>query len=401
MGQRRTIAVVTGSRAEFGLLEPVMRAIHEGPVGCDQHDAGRVWSPGRAMVTKPRSGRHGRDARTAGVAGPVKLRLYTLVTGSHLTTGTIADVGEAGFKVDTRVPMYQQKIEGRRADVTALARGISGVGKVLADVKPDVVLVLGDRVEALAAACAASVGGFCLGHIHGGDRAEGVADEAMRHAISKMAHLHFTATAQSRRRLIRMGEDPDRVFRVGSPAIDGLKHVKPADDGPALVLIQHPIGASDDQEHRWMQQTLCATSGYHRLVLAPNRDPGCRGIRRALRSGRIDVIEHLPRARFLSLLAGAQAIVGNSSAGLIEAAALGRACVNIGPRQAGREQPVGVVDCNYGTRAVAAALKKALRSPRGRRPRHPYGHGHAGRRIAQLLAAIDLTTISVRKRNTY
>lgn len=376
----RTIVVVTGSRAEFGLLAPVMRAIAARP----------------------------------------SLRLRVAVGGLHLAMGTWKDVAAAGFAIDAKVAMQRAGRVGRAADVAALGRGIAGFGQAFARLKPEMVVVLGDRIEALAAACAASVGGWRLAHLHGGDRAEGVADEAMRHAISKMAHLHLAATAQSRRRLIRMGEHPSTVFNVGSPAIDALGAVVPAGEDllkrlglrpgtPLVIVVQHPVGASDRQERAWMDATLAATrprtgpESWQRLVMSPNGDPGSRGIASALRAAGIRAIPHLPRGEFLALLAGAAALVGNSSAGLIEAAAVrkgGVPVVNVGPRQAGRERPGNVIDCAYGQAAVRAALIKALGRGAGRR-RHPYGDGRTGPKVAQILAELDWARFGVRKCNAY
>lgn len=357
---KRTIAVVTGTRAEFGLLRPVMHAI-------DQHP---------------------------------DLTLRTIVTGVHLTTGSWRDIKQAGFTIDARAAMQRPNRTGRAADVQALGKGIATIGKALETLKPDVVLLLGDRIEAFAAASAASVGGYRTAHLHGGDRAEGVADEAMRHAISKLAHLHFPATAASRRRLIRMGEDPAAVWNVGSPAADGLASITPAPDAPEVIVMQHPIGQSDDVEHKWMQGTLAATKRYRTLVLTPNHDPGRDGIMRAIAEANVRAITHLPRPAFLAALRGASAIVGNSSAGLIEAAILRCPCVNVGSRQAGRERPSSVIDCDYGHRNVQTALKKAIALDLTH-SRHPYGSGHTGQRIAKRLASTDLTAIPVRKRNTY
>lgn len=353
----RRVCFITGTRAEYGILRSVLDA-------AAAHDG---------------------------------IEPLLLVTGTHLTTPSARDIDHP---ITGRVRMQRVGESGHDADVQSLARGVAGFGKAYAKLRPDAVVVLGDRVEMLAAATAAAVGGRCLGHIHGGDRAEGVADEAMRHAISKLAHVHFAATAQSRRRLIRMGESPTTVFNAGSPSIDALKHVTPDPEAPELLIMQHPIGAADEQEHAWMDATLRATAKRGRLVFAPNHDPGCGGIRRAIADHRIAPIEHLPRDRFLSLLAGAGAIVGNSSAGLIEAAALRTACVNIGPRQGGRESPSTVIDCGYGVGTVRGACKAALALDT-RRLRHPYGRGDAGKRIADLLAALPLDAVPVRKRNTY
>jgi UDP-hydrolysing UDP-N-acetyl-D-glucosamine 2-epimerase len=236
--------------------------------------------------------------------------------------------------------------------------------------------------------------------VHGGDRAEGLADEAIRHAVSKLAHLHLAATALSRKRLVRMGESVRSVKAVGSPAADGLNDVRPADDAPELIVMQHPAGGSDAEEARWMRATLTATKGYARLVMSPNLDAGSEGIRRAIRGVKVRPVEHLPRERFLSLLKGAKAIVGNSSAGLIEAAVLRVPCVNIGPRQNGREKPGNVIDSGCDASAIARAVRKALALDLGRM-RHPYGRGHTGQTIADLLARTDPASIPLRKQNSY
>ncbi len=358
--------VVTGTRAEFGLLRSVMDAVAD----CQQ------------------------------------LKLHTAVTGSHLTSSSWRDIVNSGFTIDSRVRMQRRNETGRESDAAALGRGVTGFGQVIASVKPDVLMVLGDRIEVLAAASAASVMGIHIAHLHGGDRAEGVADEAIRHAVSKMAHLHFPATTESKNRLVRMGEAAEYIFMTGSPAIDGLKSVKPHPAPPLCIVAQHPIGESNKCERMWMIETLDAVQQLIKkridhpwiLLISPNSDPGSEGIRSAIRmkAGK----GHLPRDRFLPLLAGAGVIVGNSSAGLIEAAALKTPCVNIGPRQAGRQKPGNVIDCNYGTANVLKALKQALKLDL-RRLRHPYGRGDAGRRIAEVLASVDLDRVPVRKRNGY
>ena len=358
--KRKTIAVVTGSRAEAGLLLSTMRAVAAHP----------------------------------------KLTLKTIVAGSHLVQGSWRDLKAAGLPIDAKVPMQAKGKSGRSADTEALGRGVAGFGRVFTKLRPDFVVVLGDRVEVLAAACAASVGGYRIAHIHGGDRAEGIADEAMRHAVSKLSHLHFAATALSRKRLIRMGEAAHWVHNVGSPAIDGLRDVGAAGDAPELIVMQHPVGRSDAEEAHCMRATLTATWGYDRLVMMPNLDAGGEGIRRAIRAANIKPVEHLPRERFLSLLKGAKVIVGNSSAGLIEAAALRVPCVNIGPRQNGREKPGNVIDCDYGPKAIARTVKKA-KAMDLRRMRHPYGKGRAGQMIADLLAGLDTATVPLHKQNTY
>jgi len=367
---KKTICVVTGTRAEFGLLRPVMQAI-------DHH---------------------------------AKLTLQTVVTGSHLLPPhTWKHVRDAGFAIDAKVKMQQAGHTGRSADAAALGRGITGLSKAFDALAPDIVLVLGDRIEAFAAASAASVGGLHLAHIHGGDRAQGVADEAMRHAITKLAHLHFPATAQSKKRITRLGESPDHVWNLGSPAIDGLPAPLPKADRNGIIVLHHPVGDPPATEQKTMQTLLRAAASFAKkhdeplLVFEPNHDPGRDGITAAIDEAGLTDDQRtagLPRDPFIEKLAAARLIIGNSSAGLIEAAALKTPAVNVGPRQSGREKPGSVVDCG----TTAAALKDAIHSACRldlRRMRHPYGSGNAGEQIADQLARLDRAAIPLRKRNQY
>ena len=355
----RVVAVVTGTRADWGLLRPVARAVRAHP----------------------------------------GLRLRLVVTGTHLTTGTDAEVDPP---VAARVPMQEPGRTGRHADAVALGRGVAGLADAFERLGPAFVVVLGDRVEALAAASAASVMGVRVAHLHGGDRAEGVADEAMRHAITKLAHLHLTATEESRRRVLGLGEAEASVWGVGSPAIDGLAAVPAAAEGPEVVVLQHPVGAPDAEERRRMEATLAATAGRPRVVLHPNLDPGRGGVLAAIEAG-VDpgqVRVHLPRDAFVGLLKRARLIVGNSSAGLIEAAACRCAAVDIGPRQGGRERPAHAQHAGHDEAEIRAAMARA-RDFDFEGFAHPYGDGRAGERVAGLLATIDLDRVPLRKRNAF
>ncbi|MEO1235363.1 MAG: UDP-N-acetylglucosamine 2-epimerase [Planctomycetota bacterium] len=351
------MAVVTGTRAESGLLDSVMR-------GIDVHP---------------------------------RLALQVVAAGMHLVSGTY---GGIGFPIAAKVRMQKPDRVGRHHDAVATGRGVSVFAEAFAQLEPEVVVVLGDRIEAFAAAAAAAIGGRRVAHLHGGDRAEGVADEAMRHAVTKLAHLHFPATAQSRRRIVRMGEDPAAVFNHGSPAVDAIAAVEPAADAPRVIVMQHPVGDDDEAECRRMRATLAATSRFDRLVLSPNHDPGRNGIVRAIENAEVEAVDHLPRERFLALLKGAELLVGNSSAGLIEAAVCRTAAVNVGTRQGGREAPNSVVSCGYGKRPVVGAINRALRLDK-RRFRHPYGRGDTGGRIAETLATVAWSRVPLRKRNAY
>jgi len=382
----RTVAVVTGTRAEFGLLRPVMHSIQTSP----------------------------------------RLRLKVIAGGAHLLAParTIREV-EAEFAIAATVPMQRAasgKEVTRAADAAALGRGVEGFARTLSRIKPDWVVVLGDRIEAFAGASAASVGGIAVAHIHGGDRAEGIADEAMRHAITKLSHLHLAATKQSAERIVRMGEQPELVHVVGSPAIDGLRDIKPMDDvaaaefgDPRVVMLLHPSGLSVAEEKKLASAAAGVAGSYATLWLAPNHDPG-REIIEAVRAGasgrgasaQWETLDHLPRAEFIALLKRLAAVrgvlVGNSSAGLIEAAALGVRAVNIGPRQDGRERTGNVADIKLKSLDMLAAAVMRARSASRLQPSKTYGDGRAGERIAKLLARTSLDPRSqglLRKRNAY
>lgn len=366
---RRRIAVVTGTRAEFGLLTPIIEVIR-------RHD---------------------------------RLDLDVAVTGTHLLPPamTVNEV-ERATPVAVRIPMQAPGRTGRAADAAALGRGVSGFAEWLAGRRPDVVVVLGDRIEAFAAAQAAAVGGIRVAHLHGGDRAEGIADEALRHAISKLAHIHLPATQRSADRLHAMGEDAERIHVVGSPAIDGLAAIEALDDdryqalgAPRLVMLLHPTGLDRDDERRVAERLLAAAQEAGPvLALHPNHDPGREGIVDAIEASAAHAREHLPRGEFIGLLRRVSALVGNSSAGLIECAALGVPCVNVGTRQAGRERGANVVDAGDDARRLTAAIADAAAGG-PRHGVHPYGDGRTGDRVAAILSTFDPAVHRLTKRNTY
>ncbi|MBL0922158.1 MAG: UDP-N-acetylglucosamine 2-epimerase (hydrolyzing) [Phycisphaerales bacterium] len=360
---RLRVCVATGSRAEFGLLRTVMRAVRAHPA----------------------------------------LELKVAAMGSHLLAPaeTWREV-EREFAVDAIIPMQRTGAErglpDRLEDAMATGRGMAALARIFAEMEPAWVVVLGDRIEAFAAASAASIGGIGVAHLHGGDRAEGVADEAMRHAITKLAHLHLAATEASAARIVRMGERPEDVRVVGSPAIDGLAGIPALTDGdyealgaPDTLVLMHPIGRSDEQERRAVESVLRGAGGGRLLALAPNHDAGRGGVAAALAASGVRVVEHLERGLFVGLLRRVAerggALVGNSSAGLIEAAAIrpALAVVNVGDRQAGRERAGNVIDCAEDEGGVREALARA-RTLRPGNLEHPYGDGRAGERAAAALA---------------
>lgn len=375
----RRVAVVTGTRAEFGLLRPVMHAI----------------------------------------ARRKELSLMVIAAGSHLVSPalTFHDV-KRDFAIADIVPMQIAGRTGRLEDVESLARGIGRFGRSFAKLRPDWVLTLGDRIEAFAAASAASVGGFALAHVHGGDRAEGVADEAMRHAITKLAHLHFPATPTSRDRIIRMGEDPARVHCVGSPAMDELATIAPLNDeafvqfgAPTIIFLLHPTGQPDEIEEATataILDTLRAQPAERLLIMEPNLDPGRDGIMRAIRAAGLPSHSNIDRSTWIALLKrlavtqpARGVLVGNSSAGLIEAAAIRLPVVDIGLRQRGRERCENVTHIDHVTsESLVRAMAQSRSTPASYQ--HPYGDGGTSERIAHLLVAINpRDALMLRKQNMY
>ena len=368
MAQRR-ILVLTGTRAEYGLLRSVIEAI--------QHPS---------------------------------LQLNLVVTGTHLLPPAFTEREvAAAFPIAARLEAQRAGETGHLADVTALGRLISGMPSVFQQLAPEVVVVLGDRLEAFGGAVSASLAGIHVAHLHGGDRAEGIADEALRHAISKLAHLHFPATETSAERLRTMGESPAHIHIVGSPALDDLADCPVLDDEtfrtfgmPNAVMLFHPTGYADEVEEARALTIIKSLQEFGPLLaLHPNHDPGRQGIMRAIESSGILHVPHLSRPQFIGLLRRVKVLVGNSSAGLIECAALGLPVVNIGSRQNGRERAANVIDCKDGSLAgLQIAARNAIN--RGHCPiEHPFGHGQTGIRVAEQLATIDLGSVPIRKCNTY
>jgi UDP-hydrolysing UDP-N-acetyl-D-glucosamine 2-epimerase len=378
----------------------------------------------------------------AAISTHPELRLQLVVTGTHLLKAfghTIDDIVRDGRRIDARVRM--QRGDDRPLDqAEGLSRGVAGIARFLQRAKTDIVVVLGDRIEAMAGALAGVTTGRLVAHIHGGDVAPGDFDDSLRHAITKLAHLHLTATEAARRRVISMGENPVRVHCVGAPGLDRLLEVRSAkfevqssrkhdrsltvaarygvatlsDESPALsfgsprglsptarkaLIVQHPCGRSAAVERRVMQMILGAVSdeGLRAVCLYPNSDRGHGGIIAAIEAhagkanGAFRFVPSLDHDRYLRLLIGADLLIGNSSSGIIEAAAAGTPAVDVGSRQAGRERDHRwVVHAEENPSSIRSALREALRLRPIRRGRGAYGNGGVGWRIAALLAAIPL-----------
>ena len=374
---RRKVCYITGTRADFGLMQSTLLRIRQSDV----------------------------------------LELSIIVTGMHLLSEyglTISEIRAAGLPVTAQVAVEEGPPTGASM-AKNIGRMLIGFVEALETIQPDIVMVLGDRGEMLAGAVAAIHLGIPIVHIHGGERS-GTVDEPMRHSISKLAHFHFVATDESKTRLVRMGEVADHIFVVGAPGLDGLKELALlqrqtlcADVGfdparPVALLVYHPVLQEADRAEGYaalIVDTVLAR-GIQIMALKPNSDAGSAGVRAMLEkrasAGEIRLAAHLPRQEYVSWLAASDVLVGNSSSGVIEAATFGTPVVNIGSRQQLRQRNANVIDCAVDRASVDDALACALASPRFN-PYNVYGDGRAGERIADLLASIDLT--SVAKINAY
>jgi len=348
-----------------------------------------------------------------------RLDVVVCVTGMHLLNEyglTVTDIETNGLNICGRIPLH---LDGTTGGVMARAVGhaLIGMTDVLEDVRPDLVLVLGDRGEMLAGALAAIHLNIHLAHIHGGERS-GTIDESIRHAISKLAHFHLVSTDVARQRLIKMGERPDYVFVTGAPGLDGIEQVASlsrvdlcARHGfdpkePLALIVFHPVVQEADAAGTQMEEIMQAVRNVplQALCMTPNSDAGGRSIRAVLEqhvhSSGVRVKDHLSRSEFVSWLAGADVMVGNSSAGIIEAASFGMPVVNVGSRQHGRERSHNVIDVPPSREPIRRAMEDALAS--GHRPvRNVYGDGHAGERIVELLATLPLDRAILDKTNAY
>jgi GDP/UDP-N,N'-diacetylbacillosamine 2-epimerase (hydrolysing) len=348
-----------------------------------------------------------------------RLSLSLLVTGMHLSEVhglTVREVEAEGFDIAARIPVDLSASTGA---AMARATGVTLIGAVdaLERLAPDMLLLLGDRGEMLAGALAAIHLGIPIVHLHGGERS-GTVDEPVRHAISKLAHVHLVATSQSRDRLIRLGETGTQVHVTGAPGLDGLSALASesraalcAGEGldparPVALLIYHPVlheAGSAGQDIRHALDAAVAV-GCQVLAMMPNADAGSLAVREVLQQrhvpGQMVVKTHLPRPRFASWMAACDVMIGNSSSGIIEAATFGTPVINIGSRQNLRERNDNVVDVAAEPAALQAAIASALRA--GRQPcTNRYGDGQAARRIVNCLAAIERSDVLMAKSNAF
>ena len=358
--RRRRICFVTGTRAEFGLMQTTLRAIAAHPA----------------------------------------LSLQIIATGMHLDPAHgagLRSIREQGWTIDAVVAWPRGGDSDLTQRATSTGNAVAKMAVQFKKLQSDVVLVVGDRVEAFAGATAGQLSGRIVAHVHGGDRAAGQVDDCLRHAISKMAHVHFPATTLSRKRLVRMGEDPWRIFSCGSPGVDGIVDAvmtfEGAPTGAFALVVYHPVDPDDRIEERRMSDILreAVRPLGRAVVIYPNNDPGSAGVRRAIErrgdDARFVVRRDVPRGQFLGLMRDAAFMIGNSSSGIIEAASFGLPVIDAGERQQGREHGTNVMHVGNEPAAIARSVARLSADQFRRYPkRNVYGGQNVGTKIANALA---------------
>jgi len=373
---QRTIAVVTTTRADYGLWYWILRAIQQHP----------------------------------------DLKLQLIVGGTHLRPEhglTRKFIEQDGFAIDGEVDFLPAG--GGDADVEVAAAGgraVEGFARQLHKLRPDMVLLLGDRFETLAAAFAAATMRIPVGHLHGGETTEGALDESYRHAITKLSHIHFPATEQAASRIVQLGEQPDRVHVVGAPGLETIakcKHMSVEELSTVLgielktgfvLVTYHPatLSAQSPQDQVAQLANGLASTDRQLVISRPNADAGATGIASRLEEfcrqrDNAHLVASAGQDVYINLMRHAAAMLGNSSSGIIEAPSIPLAVVNVGPRQQGRQRAANVIDVDCEAAAITDGLKRALSDAFGRSLTgmvNPYGDGRTSQRIVQVLAEVEL-----------
>ena len=372
---KRKICVVTGSRADYGLLRFVMQGIKE----------------------------------------DTDLALQVVATGMHLspTFGlTYREIEADGFNIDAKVETLSSS-DTPVGIAESMGRGLSGCAEVFSRLQPDVIVVLGDRFEIFAATAAALVAKIPIAHLHGGETTVGAFDEAFRHSITKMSHLHFVAAEEYRKRVIQLGEDPRNVFLVGGLGVDGIKNVNllSKDElevslgikfkSKSLLVTFHPVTLEDETSEVQMKELLSALSDLPDTTLVftmPNADTGGLALMKIIEQF---VESHqnahsfisLGQQRYLSCIAQVDGVVGNSSSGLTEVPTFKKGTINIGARQLGRLQASSVINCEPEEEQIRGALVRLFShdfTSSLAMTFNPYGEGGASDSVVNVLRDIHL-----------
>lgn len=353
-----------------------------------------------------------------------RLELLLAVTGTHLSKRfgrTAGQITADGFRISAKIDLG---ITGERpADITRyLSRGIHKFGRAFSKLKPDIIVILGDRYESFSAAQAAMIANIPIAHIHGGESTEGLIDEAIRHSITKMSHLHFVAAETYRRRVIQLGEAPARVINVGAVGLENVARLRLLSRRalakflglplrpPLFAVTYHPVTLAHGSVRKNVESLLSALARFPSATIIltyANADAHGQSVNKSIdeyvrrNPKRTKAFASLGQRGYLSLLKHCDAVIGNSSSGLIEAPSLGAPTVNIGDRQKGRLRAPSVIDCAESPASIAAAIRRAL-SPAMRRlaarKKSPYTTKHRpSREIAVILAKADLKNMLMKR----
>jgi UDP-hydrolysing UDP-N-acetyl-D-glucosamine 2-epimerase len=380
---KRKILYITGTRADYGLMRFVLREIEEHP----------------------------------------KLELEIVATGMHLMEEfgmTVEEVEKDGFKIHEIDATYEN--DNKESIANFIGKFIQLLTKKVKEIKPDIILLLGDRGEMLAGSIVGAYLTIPIAHLHGGEITSTV-DEFARHAITKLAHIHLPATELSAKRIILMGEESWRVHVVGAPGLDLILNenlIEPMElakkynldlSEPIILVVQHPVTTEVEDAPNQIRETLEAFSElkYQTVLVYPNADAGGRKMIEVIKEYEkypfIRAFKSIPHKEYLSLMRIASVLIGNSSSGIIEAPSFSLPAVNIGSRQEGRQRAENVIDVDYDKEQIKAAITKALHDEDFREEvkncKNPYGDGKAGVRIADILSKIKIDKKLLQKRLAY
>ena len=387
MKRARLILGVTGIRSDYDIMSSVFRAIKNHP----------------------------------------NLELRLIVTGAHLSEeygNTIDDIYNDGFEIEEKI---ESLISGDALSsrVKGLGVQLQGLVQSVDRIKPDFLLVLGDREESITTALVGAYMNIPVAHLCGGDRAIGNVDDQVRHAVTKLAHLHFVTNNESAMRVAKMGEQAFRIFNVGNPGLDRLVEIpflnskqlsnslvfEIEDNEPLILLIQHAISSETKEAYKQMRETLEAIQDLKikTILTYPNSDAGGQQMIRAIKEFDslpfLHIAKNIPRLEFINLMRRASCMIGNSSAGILEAPILKLPVINIGNRQRGRLHSENVEFVSHNKLEIIFAIKKAIYNQTYRdivsRCSNPYGDGKSSKRIADILSSIAIEEKLLIKDITY
>ena len=377
----RKICFITGTRAEYGLLSRLMKMVQD-------------------------------DNST---------QLQIIATNMHLSPkfgNTYQEIEKDGFTIDKKIPILEEVEDNANATLKSMAKALSGFADAYDELKPDLVVVLGDRYEILAAATAALIERIPIAHLYGGEITEGAYDDAIRHSVTKMSHLHFTSCEEYRHRVIQLGEQPDHVFNVGSIGVENIKklplmskediekEIDFAIDDKTILVTYHPVTLGHRTAKEDIDDFIAALEEMNDLRIIftmPNSDTGGQAIVEAINTFvtknplRAKAFKSLGALRYLSVMQQVTAVVGNSSSGLVEVPSFGIPTLNIGDRQKGRMSADSVYNCDTDKASILQGLDTIM-SPafkqKAAATHNPYDKGGTAQAIFEVIRTYPLEQLN-------